>query len=53
MLGNYLEKNGYLRLMDFVDEPTVEEGEKINALKTWKKALIDGTLKNDQFFSSE
>jgi len=53
MLGNYLEKNGYLRLMDFVDEPAIEEGEKINALKTWKNALIDGTLKNDQFFSNE
>jgi hypothetical protein len=46
-LGDYLQENGYLRLMDFVEDSSLDEVEKINSYKTWKKTLMDGSFRND------
>lgn len=46
-LGNYLEQQGYLRLMDFVEDSSIDEDEKKNAYKSWHKALINGSFRND------
>lgn len=46
-LGDYLEQNGYLRLMDFVEDSSVDKDEKSNAYQLWRKALLNGTFRND------
>ncbi|MGY8713185.1 MAG: leucine-rich repeat domain-containing protein [Verrucomicrobiia bacterium] len=46
-LGDYLQENGYLRLMDFVEDSSLDEVKKINSYKTWKKTLMDGSFRND------
>ncbi len=47
ILGDYLQGNGYLRLMDFVEDSSIDEDEKINAYKIWQKALLNGSLRKD------
>lgn len=47
MLGDYLQMKGYLRLMDFVEDPSVDEGEKTSAYRSWQKALTNGSFRND------
>jgi len=46
-LGDYLEQNGYLRLMDFVEDSSVDENDKANAYQIWRKSLLNGTFRND------
>ncbi|MBT3668341.1 MAG: hypothetical protein HN548_12760 [Opitutae bacterium] len=46
-LGDYLELNGYLRLMDFVEDSSVDESDKMNAYQSWRKALVNGSFRND------
>ena len=46
-LGDYLEQNGYLRLMDFVEDSSVDKNDKSNAYKLWQKALLNGSFRND------
>ena len=41
-LGEYLEANGYFRLVDFVEDSSISEDEKIIAYQTWYKALRNG-----------
>ena len=47
MLGDYLQQKGYLRLMDFVEDSSVDDGEKTSAYRSWQKALTNGTFRND------
>ena len=49
-LGNYLEQQGYLRLMDFVEDSSIDEDEKKIAYQSWQKALVNGTFRNDSPF---
>ncbi len=46
-LGNYLEQNGYLRLMDFVEDSSVNDDEKTSAYQLWRKSLVNGSFRND------
>jgi internalin A len=46
-LGNYLELNGYLRLMDFAEDSSVDENDKTNAYQLWRKELMNGSFRND------
>ena len=41
-LGEYLEANGYFRLVDFVEDTSIAEDEKIIAYQTWYKTLRNG-----------
>ena len=41
-LGNYLQSNGYLRLVDFVDDSSLNETEKINSYNSWHSNLKSG-----------
>lgn len=49
-LGEYLEANGYFRLVDFVDDPSITEDEKIIAYKSWYQTLRNGKSVNDLKF---
>jgi hypothetical protein len=33
--------------MDFVEDPSVDEGEKTSAYLSWQKALTNGSFRND------
>ncbi len=47
LLGDYLELNGYLRLMDFVEDPNIDDQDKLSAYSSWKAALVNGTFRQD------
>ena len=47
LLGNYLELNGYLRLMDFAEDNNIDENDKSSAYLNWQKALMNGTFRDD------
>lgn len=47
LLGNYLELNGYLRLMDFAEDNNIDENDKLSAYLNWRKALMNGTFRDD------
>jgi Leucine-rich repeat (LRR) protein len=49
-LGDYLQANGYLRLVDFVDDESIDESEKESAYKTWYQNLRFGKPLNDVDF---
>ena len=49
-LGGYLEKNCYLRLIDFNEDPSLDEDDKKNAYQNWTKALINGTSIDETAF---
>ena len=46
-LGNYLQENGYLRLIDFAEDSSVDESEKTKAYQTWQKSLMNGSFRKD------
>ena len=46
-LGNYLQEHGYLRLIDFAEDSSVDESEKKKAYQTWQKSLMNGSFRKD------
>ena len=52
-LGEYLEANGYFRLVDFVEDPSITEDEKIIAYQRWYQTLRNGKSVNDSEVSRE
>ncbi|MDG0963864.1 MAG: leucine-rich repeat domain-containing protein [Opitutales bacterium] len=46
-LGKYLQENGYLRLIDFAEDPSLDASEKSKAYQTWQKSLMNGSFRND------
>ncbi len=46
-LGHYLQENGYLRLIDFAEDSSLDESEKAKAYQSWQKSLMNGSFRND------
>ena len=41
--GDYLRKNGYLRLTDFMENSNYQDQQKINLLKKWREVIVKGS----------
>ncbi|MDG0964198.1 MAG: leucine-rich repeat domain-containing protein [Opitutales bacterium] len=50
LLGDYLEGNGYMRLMDFAEDTSIDDTTKSIEYKRWQKGLMNGTFQRTMPF---